>query len=144
MISFSFDEDMLTGQTLPAMGKLRWHRVIPKDFKRFSVIPEELKRGGGIESLVIENSVPFNSGKSREIMVQDLDEALNKETVQVDVHMNNRMSRVPLRHHKASKPRSKKDLSAKLKREKLKNVKLRYRDTKVYEVNGRHFDCYQI
>ena len=135
---------MLKSQTLPSASKLRWHRVIPKDFKRFSVIPEELRRGGGIESLVIENSDAFSNRKSREIEVQEVEAALNLETVEVDVHMNGRMPRIPPRSQKISKPVSKRDMSAKLKRERFKNVKMRVRDTKVYHVTGRHFDCYKV
>ena len=145
MISFSYDEDMVKSQTLPTMSKLRWHRVIPKDFKRFSVIPEELRRGGGIESLVIENSDAFSNRKSREIEVLEVDAALNRETVKVDVHMQGRVPRVPFRNHKISKMDSRRDLSSKLAREKLKQVKLRFRDSKIYDVRaGRRFDCYEV
>jgi len=145
MISFSFDDVMLKSQTLPALSKLRWHRVIPKDFKRFSVIPEELRRGGGIESLVIENSDAFSSQKSKEVTTREVEAVLNRETVKVDVHMHGGMSRVSFRNHTMSKLDSRRDLSAKLAREKLRQVKMRFRDTKCYDVKAkRRFDCYEV
>ena len=144
MISFSLDEDMLKNETLLGMHKSRWQWMISKDFRRFSVIPEELRRGYGTESLVIENSEPFNSKKKKQATtVEEIETHVNEQTVKVDVHINERTPRAPLKNHKtaiaAKKHDLKRELSNKFRREKLKNVKLRIKESKSYDLAERNF-----
>lgn len=85
MISYKLDNLCAEQTDMPALTK--WRRVSKQDLGRFSAIPEDLRREINKELLVVEcqnNSKPHRSNVEPK-------PAENRETVKVDVHVNDLM-----------------------------------------------------
>ena len=84
MIAFNF-EKVTSSEPVSVMTGARWPRSTVKEFSRFSVIPEELKRASVLETLVLETNSDEVFCKNDKIIKEKTDNR-NEQKVIVDVH----------------------------------------------------------